>query len=186
VGNFELPLLITVAADGAMTLRNTSRTDIPFVWIYDHRKNTGARYAWSGPLPAGGLQTVTWAKVHFSADRTQALLEPLKNEGLTEDEARAMLATWKESYFERPGLRVFWIVPRAFTDRILPMSITPAPDAIERVLVGRSEILTPAFEAELIREFSRDGGVRWAEDRYFNAYRERVRQLGVVLPETTP
>ena len=97
-----------------------------------------------------------------------------------------MLATWKESYFDAPGLRVFWIVPRAFTDRILPISITPAPGKLERVLVGRSEVLTPAFEKELVAGFRADGGARWTNDRYFLAYRERARQLGVVLPENTP
>jgi len=81
---------------------------------------------------------------------------------------------------------VFWIVPRAFTDRILPITITPKPDKLERVLVGRSEVLTPAFEKELVAEFRADGGVRWANDRYFLAYRERVRQLGVVLKENLP
>jgi hypothetical protein len=46
------------------------------------------------------------------------------------------------------------------------------------VLVGRTEVLTPAFERQLLREFARDGGNRWSEDRYARAYRERVQQLG--------
>lgn len=70
----------------------------------------------------------------------------------------------------------------SITDRILPLSITPEPTKVERVLVGRGEVLTPAFEAELVEGFQADGGARWANDRYFLAYRERARQLGVVTP----
>jgi hypothetical protein len=88
-----------------------------------------------------------------------------------------MIATWHESYFERDGLRVFWIVPRGFTEAILPISASPQPDRLERVLVGRSEVLTPKFEAELTQAFASDGGKRWENDRYFLAYRTRVEEL---------
>lgn len=183
IGRFEIPLSVTVAADGTLHLRNAGEAEIPFVWIYDNREQTGARYAWEGGLAAGETRLVNQAKVHFGPERTRALREPLKTAGLTEDEANAMLATWKESYFDAPGLRVFWIVPRAFTDRVLPITVTPKPEKLERVLVGRSEVLTPAFERELVDGFRKDGGARWKDDRYFFAYRERARQLGVVLNE---
>lgn len=186
IGRFEIPFNVSVTADGTMRVRNTGEEKIPFVWVYDNQERVGGRYAWEGELAAGESRAVDRAKVHFGPERTQALLEPLKTAGLTEAEARAMLATWQESYFDAPGLRVFWIVPRAFTDRILPLSITPKPDKLERVLVGRSEVLTPAFERELVDGFRKDGGARWANDRYFLAYRERARQLGVVLSENSP
>jgi hypothetical protein len=186
IGNFELPLQIRFTTDGALLLRNSGEVEIPHVWIYDNREHAGVRYEWEGALAAGESKEVGWAKVHFAADRTNELLEPLKTAGLTEPEAKAMLATWKESYFDAPGLRVFWIVPRTFTDRILPIKITPIPDKLERVLVGRSEVLTPVFERELVDGFRRDRGTRWEADRYFLAYRERARQLGVVLPKNHP
>lgn len=186
IGNFELPLEIRFTADGALRLHNSGREKIPRVWVYDNRERVGVRYSWAGELAAGESRQVDWAKVHFAFDRTGELLEPLRAAGLTEPEAKAMLATWKESYFDAPGLRVFWIVPRAFTDRILPLKITPVPDKLERVLVGRSEVLTPEFERELVEGFRTNGGARWANDRYFLAYRDRARQLGVVLRENTP
>lgn len=186
VGRFSIPLTVSFNADNTLVLHNTGDAEIPFVWIYDNREKVGGRYAWSGPLAAGKAVDVSLAKIHFAPNRTQALLEPLKAAGLSDEEARAMLATWQESYFERAGLRVFWIVPRTFTDRVLPLAITPAPDKLERVLVGRSEVLTPAFEAELVRGFSGGGGTRWTGDRYFKAYRERTRQLGVVLANPSP
>ncbi|MDF3057873.1 MAG: hypothetical protein K0R17_2088 [Rariglobus sp.] len=186
IGNFALPFDVTVAPDGTLTLRNTGTEDISRVWVYEKSSKPDASFHfWTGKLPAGGQQSVPLqpagsflGKSGFGASLIHA--------GLTSDETSALLATWKESYFDAPGLRVFWIVPRAFTDRILPIAITPAPDKLERVLVGRSEVLTPAFEKELVDGFRSDGGARWAKDRYFLAYRERARQLGVVLPDNTP
>ena len=77
---------------------------------------------------------------------------------------------------------MFWIVPRAFTDRVLPIKITPAPDTLERVLVGRTEVLTPAFEAQLARDFAADDGKKWEKDRYFQAYRARMAALVAPRP----
>ncbi len=182
VGNFAPPLHIATDGDGTLTLRNDGDAEIPFVWIYDHRENAGARYEWSGRLAPGGARAVEPAKIHFGLNRTEVLLGPLQDAGLSAAEARAMLATWRESYFEREGLRVFWIVPRTFTDRTLPLAITPAPDRLERVLVGRSEVITPALAARLDRDFRADGGVRWRDHRYFLAYRALAERRGVAIP----
>jgi hypothetical protein len=37
-------------------------------------------------------------------------------------------------------------MPRKTTDEILPLTITPQPTQIERVLVGRTELITPEME----------------------------------------
>jgi len=65
--------------------------------------------------------------------------------GLYPEEAHAMLASWKDSWFEE-GSRLIYIVPRAFVDRILPLTIEPQPAAIHRVFVGRMELVTPATQ----------------------------------------
>jgi len=62
--------------------------------------------------------------------------------GLFPDEAQAMLDTWRDTWFEE-GARVIYILPRAAVDAILPLSIDPSPAKIERVFVGRIEIITP-------------------------------------------
>lgn len=59
--------------------------------------------------------------------------------GLFEDEADAMLATWNESYFEKPGPRVFYIVPKEWIDCHLPLKIS-APNQLTRVLIGRIDL----------------------------------------------
>jgi hypothetical protein len=54
-----------------------------------------------------------------------------------------MIETWHDSWFEE-GSRLIYIVPRGFVDKILPLTIDPAPLQIVRVFVGRLEIVTPA------------------------------------------
>ncbi|HLZ11541.1 MAG TPA: hypothetical protein VKP58_03050, partial [Candidatus Acidoferrum sp.] len=77
-------------------------------------------------------------------------------EGLHPDEARAMLTTWNDSWFEE-GTRLLYVVPRAFVDRVLPLTIHPAPASTTRVFIGRMEIVTPATEQAVESAFSSDG-----------------------------
>jgi hypothetical protein len=72
----------------------------------------------------------------------EELRSMLQDEGLTADEAASMVATWEDDWFE-PGLRVMAVLPDAEVDARLPLTITPAPDRIERVLMARVEVLTP-------------------------------------------
>jgi hypothetical protein len=75
----------------------------------------------------------------------------LISEGLYEKEAEAMLQTWRNSWFEE-GLRVFYLMPRKTTDTILPIDIHPQPEDLVRVLVGRTELLTPEMENAVTAE----------------------------------
>ncbi|HEV2689512.1 MAG TPA: hypothetical protein VGV35_13200 [Bryobacteraceae bacterium] len=68
--------------------------------------------------------------------------------GLFPEEARAMLQTWNDSWFEE-GTRIIYLLPRPVVDSILPLSIQPNPTKIERVFVGRIEIITPEIENEV-------------------------------------
>lgn len=71
-----------------------------------------------------------------------ALKKALIAEGLFSDEADALLNTWELSYFKSAGLRVFFTVPREWTDFYLPLEISLAAK-VERVMVGRIELVTP-------------------------------------------
>jgi hypothetical protein len=79
----------------------------------------------------------------------------LVSEGLFPDEARALLNTWELSYFKSAGLRVFFLVPRAWTDFYLPLEQS-LPGDVNRVMVGRIELITPEQRAGLaaMRGFS--------------------------------
>jgi len=74
----------------------------------------------------------------------------LVSRGLYQDEAHAMVETWRNSWFEE-GSRLLYIVPAAFVDGVLPLSINPAPAQTVRVFVGRLEIVTPATEKAVQR-----------------------------------
>jgi hypothetical protein len=71
--------------------------------------------------------------------------------GLYEKEARAMLETWGDSWFEE-GLRVFYLLPRNATDSIIPITIKPVPAELVRVMVCRAELITPELEAAVRQE----------------------------------
>ena len=63
-----------------------------------------------------------------------------------------MLDTWGDSWFEE-GTRVFYVVPAATVDEILPLTISPAPAVTVRAFVGRVEVITPAMETIVLRAF---------------------------------
>jgi hypothetical protein len=105
---------------------------------------------------------------------TQRLVERvaarLAETPLFADEALAMARTWAHAWFGDPGLRVLYILPRAFVDRELPLSVEPGwtwnksgsdvavaqtKPVVERVFVGRLEILTPAEEQGLLAAVER-------------------------------
>jgi hypothetical protein len=66
-----------------------------------------------------------------------------------------MVETWADSWFTE-GARVFYIVPRALVDFQLPLSIVPEPAEIQRVFVGRLEVLSPRTK-ETIKHALRAG-----------------------------
>lgn len=112
-----------------------------------------------------------------AAELENTLFGQLTGAGLFEDEARAMVKTWRASYFESPGLRVLYIMDRAFTDAVLPLTIKPAPDVLERVMLGRAEVLTPERERaieEALRDGADAGALAARLGRYAAAAIERV------------
>jgi len=65
-----------------------------------------------------------------------------------------MVRTWEDSWFEE-GFRAFYVLPRQQSDAILPLAITPKPNKLVRVLVGRMEIMTPEVVQEIFRFLTR-------------------------------
>ncbi len=76
--------------------------------------------------------------------------------GLYQKEALAMVETWRDSWFE-PGTRVFYIMPTAQVNPLLPLTITPAPSDIRRVFVGRVEVPSLPWSEKTIRTAMREG-----------------------------
>ncbi|MGE0615975.1 MAG: hypothetical protein AB7P04_10055, partial [Bacteriovoracia bacterium] len=107
-----------------------------------------------------------------------ALISALAREGLTADEATAMVATWEHGYLKVPGLRLLYTLPRKEVDMILPLRVSPTPDFLVRAFVGRIEIL---LESEEDRIFKDAMGMREDFDvaglgRFAEAMLRRVRE----------
>jgi hypothetical protein len=77
------------------------------------------------------------------------MVAALVSEGLYKKEARAMVDTWKHQWFAEEGSRVFYLLPQAWTDRVLPLEVMPKPDRVVRVMVGRAELIMPSVERGL-------------------------------------
>ncbi len=151
VGTFDLPLAVTME-NNRVTLRNSGKDQIAQLIVFENR---------DGKL---GFQTVR----NFSGETTierpalnkgaheviKQLRIALIEAGLYDKEADAMIKTWRNSWFEA-GMRVFYILPRPATDAVLPITIDPRPDELVRVLVGRTEVITPEMEKSVKKEVSR-------------------------------
>ena len=88
-----------------------------------------------------------YAAENVSALRT-AMHGELMADGLYADEADALLNTWNAAYFKSAGLRLFFLVPRGWTDHYLPLKVS-MPAEIVRTMVGRIELISPEQRAAL-------------------------------------
>jgi hypothetical protein len=143
VGRFDPALSATVGADGAIVVEAPAGRTVGDTILFENR---GGRvgYAVRGRLPVRAeLQ-----RPALTADRhalSGELERLLIGHGLYEKEAAAMIATWRDSWFEE-GARLLYIVPKETVEAILPLEIDPAPASLARVFVGRIEIITGATE----------------------------------------
>jgi hypothetical protein len=188
IGHFTPGLQTTVSADETLHLKNQTGGDIPYLLVFQqhgsqvtwHARTSGLKSSESLDLAEPMLTT---APDGFPAAIYDSLKSGLTACGLLESEADAMVQTWWSSYFETDGLRVFWVLPAATTDRILPLTVTPSPAKTVRVLVGRSEVLRPRQEAGWLAASRKTGDAAMAwkntvdSDRFGLAIQERVKAL---------
>ncbi len=90
------------------------------------------------PLPKAEIELIT------------AMTRALAEAGLSQDEAKAMVATWGDIWFREPGTRILALLPRDWVDNALPLTITPAPKKLTRVFVARFEVFTSDREKALL------------------------------------
>ncbi len=76
-----------------------------------------------GPTVNSEFSPGQYGKENTAALR-KSMREALIADGLFADEADAMLNTWELSYFKSAGMRLFFIVPHAWTDHYLPLKIS--------------------------------------------------------------
>jgi len=141
VSTFSVPISATVTSDGKLHITNLAQQEIPSVILFERRGDK------LGYRLGGALQdemSLDPPELTATLDSMSRDLEDtLTGQGLYPDEARAMIETWRQSWFEE-GNRLFYIVPSRFLNAILPLTIQPAPSQTVRVFVGRLELVTPA------------------------------------------
>src|SRR5262249_1505148 len=158
VGTFSLPLEIHStenSKEGGLFLSLKNRSPQPLrslfaVWV----DRDTIRYAALGVLAANARRSLAVGALLRSSHALAARVPPVRSAvadglvtaGLYPKEARAMVNTWERSYFRTEGLRILYVLPRQTVDEVIPIQITPAPGKLERVMVGRVEVLTPTQE----------------------------------------
>ncbi|MGA8765018.1 MAG: hypothetical protein WB562_19265 [Candidatus Sulfotelmatobacter sp.] len=143
VSTFAPPISATLAPNGGVRISNLAREEVPIVILFE-RRGDKLGYRLGGALQSEiSLEPPELTATFDSMSRD--LENILTAQGLFPDEARAMIETWRQSWFEE-GSRLFYVVPGHFVNTILPLAIHPAPSQITRVFVGRLELITPATE----------------------------------------
>jgi len=172
LGDARLPLNISATGGGRLTCGGDLSEGLRHIYVlrvehgqgvYRYLPSLGCGQRIDDLVPAmNGGQTVSRFAVTLADDLAKRLVES----GLYEKEARAMVNTWRTSYFTSDGVRVLFVLPQSWTDRFIPMTVRPTPDEIVRVMVGRIELLTPererAAEGAIANLASPDAGVRSA------------------------
>lgn len=108
------------------------------LWLADFRSNGSCAFRTIADprIKPGTNRQIALVPSHFAqADFSRKNLAKLRlsmhqelvTQGLYPDEADALLNTWQASYFKSGGERLFFIVPRPWTNYFLPLKITPGP-----------------------------------------------------------
>ena len=152
VAEFAVPLRPVIAGD-RVKVTNAGQEAIPLLILFENR---GGKVGYRLTADVRTEAELQFPELDRGIDDLRtSLASHLVEFGLYRKEAEAMVETWRDSWFEQ-GMRLFYIVPRAMVDRVLPLNVAPAPSAVARVFVGRVEILSPASK-DRIRSLSASG-----------------------------
>lgn len=184
--------LKTTFQGNTLNIENLTHYNILYGFVFERKVDeiTGDSVNviwWSGPIKDRAKIQCTPPALNIASSFETTLTElrdKLVKKGLYVKEADAMIDTWRQSYFGTTGVRVLWIVPHDATNKSLPLTITPKPDDVQRVLVARSEILTPKFEKQLVEDFANGDGGKYRNDRYYLAYQARVDAMNAAGVES--
>jgi hypothetical protein len=158
VGSFATPLQVTMASDNHLSLTNTSSEPLSDLFVIRLRQGKG-QVIHLGKLGPNSLQNVEFgqdkSQDNVLPDLEKKMIAALTDQGLYPREATAMVNTWKDSWFAEDGTRVLYVLPRAWTDRTLPIELSPQPKELARVMVGRAELIPPSVQDILCQSLKR-------------------------------
>jgi hypothetical protein len=146
VSRFPVPLSATVEPDGRIIVSHREGKALGTLLLF---QNHGGSIAYQVREEPGASATFSALVPDEELTAPLADLETLLvAKGLYPKEAKAMVETWRDSWFE-DGVRLSYIMPQPAVDAILPLDITPRPTEVARVFVGRVELVTPAMLEEV-------------------------------------
>lgn len=156
LGDFETGRLSLKSAQGALTL-TTTKSDAPqAVFLVDVDANANTRFMNLNPggdyVDASSMAALRTHGLDESIAARREIVRALEKAGLYADEADAMFDTWEHGYLKVPGLRLLYILHRNEVEEILPLQMTPAPTKLERVFVGRIEIMLDTDEVKILQD----------------------------------
>ncbi|MGZ3788270.1 MAG: hypothetical protein ACXVLQ_07085 [Bacteriovorax sp.] len=165
LGKFETKLSVS-SKNGSVRIQNSSDKKIPAAFLVDINNDGGAILS-LGDFKAKENKLISDKNVlslksthkNFSEFKKRAkakLLKALVANGLYTDEAEAMVNTWEHGYFRTKGLRVLYVLNRDEVESILPMNVTPRPSELNRVFVGRIEVLLDTEENEILTQILKE------------------------------
>jgi hypothetical protein len=179
VSTFTVPISATLTSAGKVRVKNSNDEAIPHTILLERRGGKvgyrmGGRVQKEAELDPPDLT----GSVEDLARELEGLLVA---QGLYQDEAHAMIETWRGSWFEE-GSRLLYFVPARFVNSVLPLSIQPAPAQTVRVFVGRLELVTAATEKAVESAFATHDSTTL---KYYGRFLEPILAT-MIKKETNP
>jgi len=152
---------LSVFSQVQLTSAGREPLNIRRLWLASFHADGTSAFRKLGPITCNAdkelLSTAsTFASEEYLASNLDRLRTDMRaaliEDGLFADEADALLNTWELSYFKSMGLRLFFLVPREWTDDRLPIELS-MPAEVQRVMVGRIELVTPEHR-DLLRQLA--------------------------------
>lgn len=149
VGDVKMPIRVQALGSNQFTVTNQGKEPIP-AWVFVQIKNGKVSFkAYNHLSEKASIKVASPPTPATEADLAECVTRLLIEQGLYEKEARAMVKTWQSAWFAEEGTRVLYLVPGATTEAFLALKVTPKPDSLLRVMVGRHDVMTPEDERAL-------------------------------------
>jgi len=170
VGNLRAPLKakldrkagkVSLSANFNEVLSGHAPAQIPLLWLVQVKQDGTCAFRTLDGFKVSADQSAKLAETSYRFEPGDfrpenrgkletAMHAALVADGLYPDEATALLTTWQKSYFVSPGLRLFYMVPRVWTDHYLPLTVS-TQSQIDRVMIGRLELISDEQSTLLAR-----------------------------------
>lgn len=159
-GSFETPLTLSFNAQNEAVVKNAGDQTLSHLFLLVIKDGRGGFQEIESLPPDGSNTFPNFEQENSPVVRFGSIADgqvklgtavhaALVSAGLFDDEAAAMVNTWKDSWFAEDGVRVLYLLPRDWTDKTLPLTLNPRPQNLIRVMVGRAELIPPSTVNDL-------------------------------------